>query len=498
MTTVRIVTSRFGRRAGLLLAWILLLATIRAGVDPETDIYWSIREGIDILRGGPLVHPDHWSWLAPEHRFVPNSPLWQYLLAISWQLAGRSGVLAMAVLSITLCLTVLAMVARRFDAGTLPTVLTLCLLSLLANGAFTNRAALPAFVLFLSGMVAQSALVERLPRIGVVGTALRVGVVAVASSFAGMWMHSSWTAWAPASAAGVAYLVVRARNARVPARATLFAAASLGYAAGALAGPLHADAWPQAVWVAESCRGIVVEWNSAWSLGTYWRLLWVGAVVLSAWLAYRELRTPAKENAPLRSLLAIGALAGSVAGASAMRFLILGLVASAPVLAARITEALRRGRWQRLRARLGERGSRRYWTVIAWLLVPVLAPFAVISAANAYPGLREPAFAKLPAGCHLFSDDNTSGPVILVRPDVRVWIDGRLDMYGRARSLRALRYLDATEQGALVPAGTDCVLVKRRDSGAWLPLDHALRSSGQWTLKAVPGSRLHLWLPRRA
>ena len=90
------------------------------------------------------------------------------------------------------------------------------------------------------------------------------------------------------------------------------------------------------------------------------------------------------------------------------------------------------------------------------------------------------------------NSQTVAGPVILSRPDVKVWIDGRADFYGREHIEDTYAYYLATND-RLVPPGTNCVLLQN-DYG--LPMAKAMAASPDWRL-AVRQGQFELWLPAR-
>jgi hypothetical protein len=119
--------------------------------------------------------------------------------------------------------------------------------------------------------------------------------------------------------------------------------------------------------------------------------------------------------------------------------------------------------------------------------VAVLA-IAVVAAIFNLPSFGRPdpahypsaAIKAIPSGCNVFNEYNLGGLVILERPDVRVSIDSRNDLYGAERVTRSLQVLDG--QGDLNEElrGAGCVLVPPTTG-----LARWLRMSPDWDLKSA-------------
>jgi hypothetical protein len=149
-------------------------------------------------------------------------------------------------------------------------------------------------------------------------------------------------------------------------------------------------------------------------------------------------------------------------GIGAVRFLVAGMLMLAPVAAAAVTagvDAVHRrqlhgGGWIG-RPRAVEYASGKFWTVVLSGLGVVLLPLGVLFGVQGGRPAEIAVIEELPEGCHLFSDAGWAGPVVLVRPDVQVWIDGRADFYGREHIMDSIeRFAGASA----VPADANCVL----------------------------------------
>jgi hypothetical protein len=187
-----------------------------------------------------------------------------------------------------------------------------------------------------------------------------------------------------------------------------------------------------------------------------------------------------------------------VAGLGAARFLFPGLFLALPSIALAATTIVRR-----LRSALFSRGyspssrvltytTGQFWTGI--LAIASLAVIPIVAArltAAAIPPEQTLAQA-LPRGCNLFSDPGSAGPVLLIRPDAKVWIDGRVDFYGRHHALENAQILAGAKS---VPSGATCIIIPQTtDSGAPAPAAISLDRSSHWKRVGQSGN-LALWLP---
>ncbi|HSK32827.1 MAG TPA: hypothetical protein VK903_05030, partial [Propionicimonas sp.] len=254
--------------------------------------------------------------------------------------------------------------------------------------------------------------------------------------------------------------------------------------------------------VQEACEGVIQEWASPFSplvppkffiMLTVALVLAVGA---AGWL-YRRWRAGASVR-DLAALVAIGVPA-AFAGLVAIRFLGVSLLVLAPVAAAGATRGVDwlRGRptpaWlpAGLAARLKDYSTGRFWRIVLTATLIVLSPGVVLLGSEHADPPERAMLARLPVGCRLFTVPSLANPTVLLRPDVRVWMDGRFDFIGRGLILDGYGYQAGTMPKP-VPPGATCVLVSADADGASLMA--RLASSADWRRDSRDGT-LELWLP---
>ena len=455
--------------------WIPVLGLGAAAIADYDDARWMAREGLDVLAGGGIVHPDRWGWAPVPHDFVPTSPGWDVVLGMAWHLGREPGLLIATAATLAACLWVVALAARALGAGDTAIIAAL-LTGFVVMGSFLNpRASVVAVALLLL----QFLLVRRS------NSTVRIALSGFLCAYAGIWIHGSWTALALAAAVGNVWLIHGDRQADRNSRRTRALVGAIAPPLGALAGPLGTDAWTNAARVAEQCRSVITEWSTPWALGGADLALWLALLAATAallWFAAQE------RSLQLRQLLALLALGAVIAGAVAARFMLIGGFLALPVLASALGRGLP---WDRIRRCLGERGHERYWRNIATLLLILAIPTDIAALAMHAYG-PDPAILSLPGHCRLFASDKLSKPISLYRPDVQTWVDGRQDYWGRIRMQQMQGYLLVTRPSALLPAGTSCVLLERNPAP---PLADRLQASPDWRLVAQsPG--LTVWARR--
>lgn len=445
----------FVRDRALLQLWIAALAIWRGFAGDESEAQWMSREGHDLLAGSPLVHPDIWSWAPQPWNVIPSSPALPYLFGGARALLGDLGVPLAATLIVWASLHGLALVARLLGARDTAVTVSLLLVTATAPSLQSGRAGLPAFTLLLLVIAVPWRLRSRIAALAPFRRSLVAGGAGLVVSFIGVWLHGSWPAFAALAIVAWCLMLLHADFGESGGRVALGAWGSIGLALGTLVGPLGATALTNGARVARECRDIVLEWSAPWAVGGPWPALWILAAFLGLATIRRWHLTNHQQSWKRADTWILTLSLGCIAtGWLAIRFLLLAFVALAPLVALWLHNVLTAEPTPR-----SERLTERYWanvlTAVLIALVPVLA-LQVLT----MPRHADPAIQALPANCNLFSQDSVAKSVEYWRPDVRVWIDGRQDYWGRARLLRSNAYLDG--RAALpMPIGTTCVLIER-------------------------------------
>lgn len=504
-------STRISRGDGWLIAgWIAVISVALAGTVHDTDPYWQIRAGEENLDGLPLARPDTWSWAPVDGLFYPNSPAWNVVLALAWRALGSWGLFAVTVASIAACLALVCWLALRLGARPVPTVFVVLAITAAALPVFSPRAALAGQTLMLLAIALGLWWSRRAEVAGPLRSGLAALVAAFVLSATGNWVHLSWSTSAGATAAAwvAMWLLVPGLGRRT--RSTLIAGGTVGFAAGVIVGPYGTEVFAQSRRVIEACQGLILEWTSPFDAGTVLRwgapaVLAVLLLVASLWTLVRCPRqTGRTDRLALLAALTVASAPYVVAGLAYIRFILVALPALAPVAAWMLTRAGDRAHARAgappptvgyLRRRLPEWTSDEFWRVVAWCVLAVVTPLAIFAGSRHAAPATSAENALLPTGCHSFGTTAEAASIILQRPDVTVWIDGRADYWGRARITLAERYMTDPDPRQLVPPGTTCiVLADPRIEPTIRPLITALDASPEW--RRVPGTaNALLWLP---
>ena len=479
------------RQPRVALDWVLavvalgFLAVVRAGVLQERDPYWQIRAGTENLAGAPYARPDSWSWAPVDAPFAQTSPLWNDILGAAWQAAGFAGFFTVGLLSIGSYGLVVLVLAHRLGARPLPALAGILGTLLLALPMLSPRGALTAQTLFLAAIAITHAALPRLCALPAVSATAWCAAGGFAVAALGIWLHLSWSVLAPALLGCLAVMLLLSPEVPVRRALVLTAGLAVGLGAGVVSGPYRLGVWALSRRVQEAASGVVIEWLPPWTPGLLPRWLPTAALAaagtaLALWWLWRHRAERATDRrVALVGALLVLAVPTAAAGFLTIRVIGVCLLTLAPVSALGATRLV-----AALRARaaapdpgrvLGHPRVRHWMTARPWRVVVVavlalVSPLVLLSGARlGRPGAELAALPALPQGCRLVSDANTAGPVLLLRPDVKVWIDTRADYWGQDRNSEAIR---------LITEGRGATATLERATCAILVDDAALPSAG--------------------
>jgi hypothetical protein len=440
-------------RFALIPVALVPLAVIRAGVLAESDTFWQIRTGLDILRTHRIPVVDTYSWTAHGREWHPNSWLFDVLLAVAY----RSGGLALAALSAAVLIPVIAgavaILARRLGAQPGVTLL-LTLLGLTplvpwlsARPQIVDYPSVVLLVILIDIVMTSASTRARWAAVGAAALLQVVWVNLHLAAMIGVGIAAACTA---------GHLLVR----RSAGQARWAAAVVSATAFGTIASPFGISVFAIGLRVQQSST-VVTEWGGL-TLSDYSSLGLLAVAVLAVAVSWRQ-----------RWYALVLPMAGlTVAGCFSIRLLPFAAVLGLPALAAAVAHAPKAAAYLHSRRAL-----------VALALCGLLAAEATVAVTrSAQIGrARYPlaAIQALPNGCRLFNSYQLGGPVILLRPDIPVSQDSRSDLYGTAALVAAGRIESGDGRARLDELGVTCVLVEpSMRIAADLSADPGWRSGG--------------------
>jgi hypothetical protein len=481
------------------IAWcsMVALAAVRAGNPEERDPYWEARAGLENLSGVPLVRPDSWSWAPVNHDFYPNSPIWNYLLGMSWWAGGFWGLFVFGFLAIFGFFALSYLLARKLGAHPLGALAGVMVGFSFAMPMFSSRGTLGVQILILLGLFIPTWWRPRLERHSAWFNAVVFLVIGAGLGTVGNWIHLSFFFLGPALAAcwGIYWLAsdwpgswrLRLHD---PRRWAVALAGGVGLVLGSVATPYGvAGTLERSRETAAACSTYILEWLSPFDLDIIrvfpmgiWAatgLLGAASVVLLVLWWLRRVRSGSLDNSfALICSIATMAVPLTIAGEFALRFLGAAVQLLIPIWAVAITWAARgaKRRAEALAEDHAYKETAMRWTqTLSWrrvltMVFALLLPFALWLGLGMHARPAElDAIESLPSGCQLFTTASIAAPTILVRHDVLVWFDGRADYFGEQRLADSDRYFHGLEATA-APAGATCAIFPSLTQANKIPL----------------------------
>jgi len=448
---------------GLVLAVGLLVGVHRAERNlSDSDVLWGTRSGLDTLSSGHLPHADTYSWTAAGRSWVPNSWAWNVVLGLSHRVMGTSGLYALLVLISVGFAGLVAATAMRAAAS--PVWTSMAVLGLGPVAMFIAPRAQSAALL---PMLALPLVLPRFLQAADRGTVFRTSVTMVLIQVVWINIHTSGVLGPALVAVAGTGLITTAPRDRMRMQAGRLTALVVALSGACLLNPYGWQSVTHVLEVRSASAGLMQEWLAP-GFGTPIQILGVvmSAVgALATWLAWRARR---RDYAAILALLTIGSL-------TAIRF--------DPLVAAfAITELALAAARLKVRPHMARRTLAAGAVAVTALAMIGLHSFGRLGNWVSSPTL----VSALPANCRVVNDMLVGGAIELRRPDVKVSLDSRNDMYGRDLVIQAAQMLQDAPgtQDRMATAGVNCVLALDSDK-----LVADLRSNPGWKVAGADGVR---------
>lgn len=439
----------------------------------DPDLWWHLRTGRLILERNTIPHADPYSYTANGKDWVVQEWGSEVILHTLRQIFGLWGIFFWTALMLTAVYVLVArLIHRRMGEG-MGTWALLGLTAYAGSANWTERPNLFSFLLFVVVLnlldrhdrsiwwfVPMAVLWANLHGMVI----LAIGLIAVVAATEGLKVVTRW----------------ESADARWAKRLGLVAAAG---AVATLLNPRGPELITYALRLVRTVSTLVTEWASP-DFHEITPIIFLGLIVFTvAALAMHPSR-------PDPTDLAL-ALVGIVLGLQAARNLALASILLGIVAARYLPAALAAVRKAGTPPRPAATGGSPMIPIVA--LVVALGALAMVVAAD-FPRADRPRdmvskeypLDSLEAldrdGVRVFAYDVWAGYLIdTAWPDVRVYHDTRVDMYGRAQTLRYARTIAALPgwEEVLEQSCTTHVLVRPRSD----PLAEVLRNAGEWRIE---------------
>lgn len=400
----------------LIVVFIISVSLSRAVYLPEGDVFWSTRNGLDILDSG-TIHifiNDTWNAQSLGDVWSPNSWLWNVILAVFYRGFGTFGFFLITFLCNAAIYVLIWLLVRKFSLHPLlqlgVVALTWGFLSVYLNGRanMVDVLLILGFAYLLSYITAKSFSFLKLSLI----------VLPVTFLFTVLWANLHLTA---IIAVGFFPLLLFffLYDRTVKQRWLLSGSVGLVTAVGLTVSPFGVESLLKVSLVANESKGFFYEWANVFQAGPLAVPLIVAAVT-----AFLLVVVAAKQK---QWVFALGLFGFILLSLDTIRFL--PFLTVLIVLASKNVHTIR----------LPLKEFPKVLSVVAWLAVTALviaAGFSTVRfAADVETVLPTPErnFVSIPQNATVLTGVAESGVILLYRPDVKVVLDGRNDMLGKER-----------------------------------------------------------------
>lgn len=456
-------------------AWILVLgfSLIRGFVIAETDVFWEARTGLDIIANGSVPSAQAWNWIVPQAEWMPNSWLWNVILAAGYTAAGIPGLSAVSALSAfsLFAVTILLLRSWKVSSGWI----FIAMLFEVATFAvwLSGRPQVWDYLSVVGFMLINHWLLRK--------NAPYYIHLTVAFALSALWMNMHLTALLAVPFFAYTYWVESASKSN-----RLLKTVGIAFAAGVgtLATPYFLDGVTQTLFVANESVSIQPEWMPATVMGQTAPIIYIVFIVavLAAICALRKKSW----------LFAVAVLATGAAAFTTVRL--------APFLSALLILGFFLHVYKN--ATIPER-LRVPVTKASCLTASLFSTFillgGIVFASNAalnpatIPLVNPTSFDPIPVNSRVLTLQDGGSEMSLLRPDVKTTIDGRNDVIGLKRlyEIGALYYTDdqSTVLKWLEKHDVDAVFVSQTDPASSIG---KYLIAGGWKVKPVASGTVYL------
>lgn len=437
-------------RRAWIIAWLafLPLIIIRAENFAESDTFWEIRTGILTLVRGAIPIQDEFSWTVTGQPWTLNSWGFNVVIGGAYLMGGLTASAIVAALLVAVFAALFLMLARRLGATPVFSGWVLFVGGALMTPWISARPQIVDYIAML-GLVLLLTCLRTTYRPAWILAGLGLLTIAWVN------LHAGASIGVVACGASTVAIFI-SRNDRK--RTLRFAVATLLVGMCCLISPYGVGIVAQTLQVRDQSTN-VKEWQP-FDASDPLQLVVVAAGVAAIVIAARR-RDPVL-------LAVLGVLL--CASISAYRILPILFSLALPLLAAAAPPPV-------LRYFVSRRRMLTQGAAVAVTIAVVVAGINIPNLGRPDPGhFPVSAVQRIPPGCNLYNDYQLGGLVILNRPDVKVSIDSRSDLYGAQRVLDSLNIIAGRGDIESALQGADCVLIPPDTE-----LSRILLASPRWT-----------------
>lgn len=436
--------------------FLIFIASIyRSGKIVETDVYWQTRAGLDWLSDKTFIKNDLWSYV-PNGEWIPNSWGWNLVLAYAYRLSPDYGLFALGFVTTISFLALLVIAARKLTSSWNSINHVLAFVLMFAIPILSIR---PAFI-SAYGMLIMLLSTHVFFRIFQTKPVI-MSLIFLVFNILMINLHLAWPIFLAAAFIGWSGLLLS----YLPYKKALFTIFPLGIAAilGILVNPLGHLLFSHMLMTFSSSTELIYEWKPMWNEPLYF----FGLILVFAQIY------PAKKFKRIRPW-AFCSMALSVMGIFAIRYMPWSLLFALPAWSFWI--------------RSFQINKDKFLSIagIGLGIALIFISYEAVSLHGTPAYLEE--IKQLPANCRLIATAQTSGAVILFRPDVKIFVDSRNEYWGKERYKLINEFMRHPNDDLLQEIEPTCAMVEKKSS-----VSNFFRYRRGWELKNSGTSGIEVW-----
>lgn len=457
----------------LTLLTILGVGLSRTILIAESDSFWQIRSGRDFMTDGNFMRPDSYSWVMAGSEYISNSWLWNVILAGIYGLGSFTAVAVFTGLCSCAVLGLLAFYLRMKNISWGHTFAGVSISALLIAGWLTARPQIFDYLLLLVGMI----VVHRL-------SSSPLKVFGFLGLLILLWNNLHLTGPVGAVCFGGLYFMAYRQ---VPAYSTrknfvVNAVRSVSLVAFlllmCLLTPYGIDGITKPFVTVASSAGLIVEWVSPWDFTEPANMISaLGLAIVLIPIIFFVAKRRWTEAAFLTGLFFVGA--------DQARWVPFVMLMAAPYLCEVISKFPQHDKIS-FGPYLKSGSVAVVFSIMAVGSVTFIGGDRVSGGEYGYTLMNQ-----IPENCKMYNEQAFGGPLILLRPDVKVSMDGRNDLYGAEEYLKQIEVARHTKdtQSWLDENKIGCILVNGNRG-----INEYLGEEPAWVLKAEDANGARLWI----
>lgn len=394
---------------------ILSFGLMRSIYVPEADVLWQIKSGQDLLADGVFTRPDTYSWISTGKEYVSNSWLWNVLVFLIYQATGFLGVAAFAGFMTASILSLLAYTMYRHQISWFAIFFFIAVIGVLSNPWLAPRPQIfDYFFLALAWAVTSHIDISK-----------KRGHLILVSSFAVitiLWGNFHLTGLVGAFCLAALYFlkqtgIVDVRSKEIFAPILKTAGALTIFLLCCFLTPYGVEGVTKPLVTMGSSIGIIIEWLSPWTFTMLINTLSAVAITLftaALFLAHKKFNW-------VELLLAVGLLTISSWQSRWTPFMVITLC----VMFGKAFDTISSKHKFIDSIYTKTVASAIVFTVFAASMTTFIPHSRVDDAEYGFTLVE-----AIPADCKIYNEPAIGAPIILTRPELKVSLDGRNDLYG--------------------------------------------------------------------